>query len=85
MYSLSISLVACFSLYVAEPCPFVPVMVICPSCVSILLRCVLYSSSPSAPVSAMIVKIVAYLLVDALIIFVTFSVEGIIGVPSATL
>jgi hypothetical protein len=30
-------------------------------------------------------KIVAYLLVDALIIFVTFSVEGIIGVPSATL
>jgi hypothetical protein len=70
---------------VAEPCPFVPVIVIVPCSVSILFRGVLCSSSPSAPVSVSIVKIVAYLLLDAEIICVTLFVVGIMGVPSATL
>ena len=62
-----------------------PVIVIIPCSVSILVRCVLCSSSPSAPISARIVKIVVYFLLDAEIIFIMFSVVGIRGVPSATL
>ena len=60
-------------------------MLIMPCSVSILLRCTRWSSSPSAPVSARIVKMVAYLRVDALIILLTFSVVGMSGVPSSTL
>ena len=85
MYSLSISAVFCFSLYVAESCPFVPVMVIFPSSRFILLLGVLCSSSPSAAISAIIVKMVANFLLDAEIIFVTLSVVGIMGVPSVSL
>lgn len=73
------------SLYVPEACPFVPSMLTIPCSVSIFLRCSLWSSSPSTPISAMMVKIVAYRLVDALIILVTFSVVGIIGVPCSHL
>ena len=69
----------------AEPCPFVPVIVMVLCSVPILLRGVLCSSSPSAAVSVSIVNIVACSWFDAEIIFVTFSVVGIMGVPSATL
>jgi len=84
-YSLNISAVRALSLYVPDVCPFVPSMLTIPCSVSILFRCSLWSSSPSTPISAISVKIVAYLLVDALIIFVTFSVVGIIGVPNSHL
>jgi len=84
-YSLSISAVRVLSLYVPEACPFVPSMLTIPCSVSIFLRCSLCSSSPSTPISAMRVKIVAYRLVEAEIIFVTFSRVGIIGVPCSHL
>jgi hypothetical protein len=62
------------------------VIVILPSSEFILLRLVLCSSSSAAAaVSARIVKIVAYRRLDASIIFFTFSVLGIIGVPSGVL
>ena len=60
-------------------------MLIIPCSESILFLWTLCSSPPSAPISDRIVKIVAYFRVDAEIIFVTFSVVGISGVPSATL
>jgi hypothetical protein len=66
-------------------CPFVPVMVISPRSRLILLRGVLCSSSPSAPISARIVKIVVYWHVEADIMVATSLGVGIIGVPSASL
>jgi len=60
-------------------------MEIIPCSVSMSSRLVLSSSFPSAPVSAKIVKIVAYFWDALFTISSTFSVVGIIGVFSSTL
>ena len=77
-YFLSRSAVLVFSLKIPLLCPFVPVRLIIPCSRSICSFGVCLSSSPSAAVSAIIVKIVEYLLEEAEIIFVTCSVVGII-------
>jgi len=79
-YVLSISAVCVLSLNERELCPLHPVAVIIPCSVSMSFLCVVASSCPSSPVSVRIVKIVAYLGVDALMILLMFSVVGIIGI-----
>lgn len=79
-YVLSISAVVALSLMLRELCPLHPCTLIIPFSASMSFLCVVTNSWASMPVSARIVKIVAYFLVDALIILLMFSVVGISGI-----
>ena len=79
-YVLSISAVRCFSLKLRPLCPLFPAAVIIPCSVSMSLRLMSYSSAPSNPVSANIVKVVAVFMVAAAIIASTFCFVGMIGI-----
>jgi len=79
-YVLSISAVMVLSLMLRELCPLHPCTLIIPFSASMSFLCVVTSSWASMPVSARIVKIVAYFLVDADIILLMFSVVGISGI-----
>jgi hypothetical protein len=79
-YSLSICAVCGLSLSDLELCPLHPCALIIPCSASMSFLCVVTSSCASNPVSARIVKIVAYFLDDALMILLMFSVVGISGI-----
>jgi hypothetical protein len=79
-YVLSISAVCGFNLIDLELCPLHPCALMIPCSWSMSFRCVVTSSCPSSPVSARIVKIVAYFSVAALMILFMFSVVGIRGI-----
>ena len=79
-YSLSISAVWALSLNDRELCPLHPLAFMIPCVVSMFLRSIFASSCASNPVSASIVKIVAYFGVDADIILLMFSVVGMRGI-----
>ena len=74
------SAVCCVSFIGLELWCLHPCALIIPCSSSIWFLGVLSSSLPSKPVSANIVNIVAYFLVDADIIFFTDSVVGIRGI-----
>lgn len=71
---------ACLSLNDRLLCPLHPLAFMIPCAVSMLLSSIVASSCASNPVSARIVKMVAYFGVDALIILLMFSVVGIRGI-----
>jgi len=79
-YILNRSAVDDLSLNERELCPLHPSALIIPLSASICFLCVLANSIPSKPVSAKIVKIVAYFLVDADMILFMFSLVGIKGI-----
>lgn len=82
---MSISRVGFCSLYVPEACPLCPVTLIIPCAVSMSLLVRLWSSSGLMPVSARIVNTVAYLRLALLMILVTCSLDGIMGVLTSHL
>jgi len=79
-YVLSICAVVALSLMLRELCPLHPCTLIIPFSASMSFRCVVTNSWASIPVSARIVNMVAYFLVDADIILFMFSVVGISGI-----
>jgi len=80
MYVLSMSAVCCLSLNDRELCPLHPCALMIPLSRSMSFLCMVASSCASKPVSARIVKIVAYFGGDALMILVMFSVVGMSGI-----
>jgi hypothetical protein len=79
-YILSMCAVCCLSLNERELCPLQPCAESIPCCWSMSFRCVVTSSWASNPVSARIVKMVAYFVFDAEMILLMFSVVGISGI-----
>lgn len=84
-YVLSISAVFGLSLNDRELCPLHLCTLIIPCSWSMSFLCVVTSSCASSPVSASIVKIVAYFGIDADMILLMFSVVGISGILRSVL
>ena len=74
------SAVFCFSFIERELCPLHPCALIIPCSLSMYCLVMVASSCPSKPVSFRIVKIIAYLRVDADMILSIFAVVGMIGI-----
>ena len=70
----------CLSLNERELCPLHPSALIIPCSASMLFLCIVAGSCASSPVSARIVKIVAYFRGEAEIFLLMFSVVGISGI-----